>query len=356
MPSHNVDFSLPPKVTKKRLSKKGFGIGINLVAASIVSASSSAYKRMNRQENSSSDSPPKTVKTRPRSSTTVERTVRRPVFLDKSNTSASGHSESQSNATKSSDENLPVLTALWTKPALYEDLHTLSAYGELPIPLRSPMTPSILQSATDTPTDSQDHTARGPTSPTARLFEVAKPPAMAKRRRYTIASSKPSLTKDKETTFNVDGTKAPGSDHLGDVKEEDNSSSNGSSSDSVKQSASMSKLPKKEDSCVVRPSPIWSASAFVEPLNSCTTTGPLTRFPKSGLSSGGDILVPVASGLATNPSSPTTSSHPRGVNVNVRYIKHYPYMITELANTPRVESQVGDEGVLSRTKYRLVEV
>ncbi|KAJ3772746.1 hypothetical protein FB446DRAFT_788412 [Lentinula raphanica] len=345
MPSHNVDFSLPPKVTKKRLSKKGFGIGINLVAASIVSASSSAYKRMNRQENSSSDSPPKTVKTRPRSSTTVERTVRRPVFLDKSNTSASGHSESQSNATKSSDENLPVLTALWTKPALYEDLHTLSAYGELPIPLRSPMTPSILQSATDIPTDSQDHTARGPTSPTARLFEVAKPPAMAKRRRYTIASSKPSLTKDKETTFIVDGTEAPGSDHLGDVKEEDNSSSNGSLSENIDQSASMSKLPMKEDKCVVRPSPIRSASAFVEPPNSCTTTG---------LSSRGDILVPVGSGLATNPSSPTTSSHPRGVNVNVRYIKHYPYMITELANTPRVESQVGDEGVLSRTKYRLV--
>ena len=67
--------------------------------------------------------------------------------------------------------------------------------------------------------------------------------------------------------------------------------------------------------------------------------------------------------MASTPSS--IPSKPRGMNVNVRYVPYYPYMIVEPATHPsssssalgsQEESEKKKEGVLSRVKYRVVKV
>ncbi|KAJ3737610.1 hypothetical protein DFJ43DRAFT_1148735 [Lentinula guzmanii] len=361
-----LNFSAPSRSSKTRISKKGIGLGINVVAASMLSASSSAYRHMKSQEFSSSSSSPKPVKTRPRSSTTASTNASRPASLDVSNATVNtttGHSQPDTAAPL--EEDLSVLKALWTKPAYYEELHTLSAYGELPVSLCPlPLSPHHAAIATKSnldnlPSQTSEASSPGrlPTSLAARLFEVAKPPAMAKRRRYTVATSRPSLVKVKEKTCTLDSDGAQSSarsDGLEYVKEE------GSSSiiDPARPNdnpITATNLMKQE----LHPLPLRSSSVPCEPLASCSVAVELQTLSSNlKLSSGEDVLVPLTSASSATPTTPATSRPPRGVNVNVRYIKHYPYMITELANPPRTGSgsEAEEDGVLSRTKYCLVRV
>ncbi|KAJ3998720.1 hypothetical protein F5050DRAFT_1742775 [Lentinula boryana] len=367
MPFQALNFSAPSRSSKTRMSKKGIGLGINVVAASMLSASSSAYRHMKSQEFSSSGSSPKPVKTRPRSSTTASTNASRPVFLDVSNATVNTTTRhSKSDTTAPLEEDLSVLTALWTKPAYYEELHTLSAYGELPVSLCPlPLSPHHAAITTKSNSDNLPNQTseacrsispgRLPISPAARLFEVAKPPAMAKRRRYTVATSRPSLVKVKENTLDSDGAKSSaGSDGLEYVKEEGSSSI----TEPARQNDNPIRAtnPMKQE---LHPSPLRSSSVPCEPLASCSVAVETETLSSNlNLSSGEDVLVPITSASSATPSTPATSRPPRGVNVNVRYIKHYPYMITELANSPRTGSgsEIEEDGVLSRTKYCLVRV
>ncbi|KAJ4487185.1 hypothetical protein C8J55DRAFT_507208 [Lentinula edodes] len=319
--------------SKRPISKKGLGWGINDIASSVLSASSS-YKHTRNQECSSSTlstTTPKAVKTRPRSSTTVRSMISRSLFMDKSNDT---NNETKFDAIDALQCDLPMLTTLRTKSAYYDDLHTLSAYGELPIPLChlpsfSPAPAPLTTSATDVQNPSNKacvsiDSARKPTSPTGRLFDVAKPPAMAKRRRYTIATSKPSMAKEKE---NPQGTRPSlGLDGLEEMKEDRLSSV----------------LLKNDDECATS-STSWATQVPRPlPISTCSIS-----------------CVPLASySPAVEPvENQVRASDPvQRMNVNVRYIKHYPYMITEPANSPRIEGEIEEEGVLSRVKYHLVRL
>ncbi|KAJ3923785.1 hypothetical protein F5877DRAFT_73938 [Lentinula edodes] len=337
--------------SKRRIKKKGLGWGIDDIASSVLPALS-VLKHTRNQECSSSTictTTPKPVKTRPRSSTTVGSMISRPLFMDKSNDT---NNESKLDAIDALQCDLPMLTTLRTKSAYYDDLHTLSAYGELPIPLchLPSFSPAPAPHTTDVQNPSNKacvsiDSARSPTSPTGRLFDVAKPPAMAKRRRYTIATSKPSMAKEKE---NPEGTRPSlGSDGLEEMKEERLSSvlekNDGESATSSTSWATQ----------VPRPSPIRTCSISCVPLASCS---PAVEPVKNQVRASDPVQLTPASLKSPAPPSPITPLPARRMNVNVRYIKHYPYMITEPANSPRIEGEIEEEGVLSRMKYHLVRL
>ncbi|KAH7872050.1 uncharacterized protein C8R40DRAFT_1174112 [Lentinula edodes] len=337
--------------SKRRIKKKGLGWGIDDIASSVLPASS-PYKHTRSQECSSSTictTTPKPVKTRPRSSTTVGSMISRPLFMDKSNDT---NKESKLDAIDALQCDLPMLTTLRTKSAYYDDLHTLSAYGELPIPLchLPSFSPAPAPHTTDVQNPSNKacvsiDSARSPTSPTGRLFDVAKPPAMAKRRRYTIATSKPSTAKEKE---NPQGTRPSlGSDGPEEMKEERLSSVLVKNDD---ESATSSTTWATQ---VPRPSPIRTCSISCVPLASCS---PAVEPVKNQVRASDPVQLTPASLKSPAPPSPITPLPARRMNVNVRYIKHYPYMITEPANSPRIEGEIEEEGVLSRMKYHLVRL
>ncbi|KAF9075616.1 hypothetical protein BDP27DRAFT_1415388 [Rhodocollybia butyracea] len=243
----------------------------------------------------------KPTKTRARSATTVG--PRRAAFNDKSNHSLK---------LEPLDEALPGFTGLRIKPTYYEDLYTLTAYGEIPLPV----SPTLI---TEPDPQSPFGSVRGPTSPATRLFEVAKPPAMAKRRRYTVASSRPLL---KENNTNIVGNES-----FGKLSDE---ASTGNANH------------------ILQTSVPWSSTSHP----SCDSA--LLASPPCSVASG--KCVEVCSGpLATSclpPRKPSRPSH--DLNVNVRFIKHYPYMIPVLPGSPQTRSEAEDDGVLSRRKYRLV--
>ncbi|KAJ3896418.1 hypothetical protein GG344DRAFT_72248 [Lentinula edodes] len=338
--------------SKRRIKKKGLGWGIDDIASSVLPALS-VLKHTRNQECSSSTfsaTTPKPVKTRrPRSSTTVGSMISRPLFMDKSNDT---NNQSKLDAIDALQCDLPMLTTLRTKSAYYDDLHTLSAYGELPIPLchLPSFSPAPAPHTTDVQNPSNKacvsiDSARSPTSPTGRLFDVAKPPAMAKRRRYTIATSKPSMAKEKE---NPQGTRPSlGSDGLEEMKEERLSSVLVKNDD---ESATSSTSWATQ---VPRPSPIRTCSISCVPLASCS---PAVKPVENQVRASDPVQLAPVSLKSPAPPSPITPLPARRMNVNVRYIKHYPYMITEPANSPRIEGEIEEEGVLSRMKYHLVRL
>ncbi|KAJ4465872.1 hypothetical protein J3R30DRAFT_3527425 [Lentinula aciculospora] len=353
MPLQSVSLLPPSKQYKKRMSKKGLGLGINVIAASVLSASSSAYRHIKNQESSSSSSnstTPKTPRTRPRSSTTA---TSRPVFLDKSNTTPNLIRDSKVDTIDVPVENLPVLTALRTKPAYYEELHTLSAYGELPNPVCPLLLTTITGESNCLPASSGDACAtmamdlvKSPTSSAARLFDVAKPPAMAKRRRYTVATSRPSLMKENESPLNSRAETSAALGGLGDVKEEGLSATGGSGSESTSTSATKQMTPDRSSTAV------RSCSLPCDPPASCLEALETSNIQICSPGSEQDLFVP---STPKSPPIPAASLPIQGMNVNVRFIKHYPYMITESANSRR-ESESEEEGVLSRVKYHIVRV
>ncbi|KAJ3857757.1 hypothetical protein EV368DRAFT_60656 [Lentinula lateritia] len=319
--------------SKRRISKKGLGWGINDITSSVLPASAILKHTRNQECSSSTFSTPKPVKTRPRSSTTVGSMISRPLFMDKSN------SESKLDAIDALQCDLPMLTTLQTKSAYHDDLHTLSAYGELPIPLCH--LPSLSSAPAPHTTDIQGpsnnacvsiDSARSPTSPTGRLFDVAKPPAMAKRRRYTIATSKPLMAKENESP---QGTRPSlGLAGLKEVKEERLSSvlveNDGESVTSSTTWATQVPRPSPIRICSISCVHLASCSPAVEPVeNQVRASDPVQSAPTS-------LKSPA-------PPSPITPLPARRMNVNVRYIKHYPYMITEPANSPRIEGEIEEE-------------
>lgn len=269
--------------------------------------------------------------------------------MDKSNDT---NNESTFDAIDALQCDLPMLTTLRTKSAYYDDLHTLSAYGELPIPLchLPSFSPAPAPHTTDVQNPSKKvcvsiDSARSPTSPTGRLFDVAKPPAMAKRRRYTIATSKPSMAKEKE---NPQGTRPSlGLDGLEELKEDRLSSVLVKNDD---ESATSSTTWATQ---VPRPSAISTCSISCVPLASC----PTAVEPVENQVRASDLVQSAPASLKSPPPpSPITPLPARRMNVNVRYIKHYPYMITEPANSPRIDGEIEEESVLSRMKYHLVRL
>ncbi|KAF5384486.1 hypothetical protein D9757_006455 [Collybiopsis confluens] len=322
-----------PKDSQKRVSKKALGLGINILAASLYSNtakpsppsphtfSANHTGICSSSSNTITTAKSKPAKTRPRSSTTVA-TRNKPALKARS------HHDEISGA-----GDLPVLTALRARPAYYEDLHTISAFGELPIPIQ----PSL-------PIEDNDvgsfAAVTSPISPPARLFEVAKPPASARRRRYTVATSQPSLVGPLQ-----DNSQVEASTGLAELKEEPNTVDNDEG------------LPSPHS----RPPALRAYSAPCETLYSPT-------FPDSSstLSENREALTPTNSGITTptdssfssselpsTPKSPTVSS-PRGTHVNLRFVKHYPYMLPELPKSP-LDDETSKDGVLSRVKYRLVK-
>ncbi|KIK61168.1 hypothetical protein GYMLUDRAFT_85137 [Collybiopsis luxurians FD-317 M1] len=320
-------FTSKAKESKRRVSKKGLGLGINLFAASLhqnsTSSSSSTKNQSTLHQGSSSSATTKAVKTRPRSSTTADYKDRT-ILKDKS-----------TNKLEVEDD-LPVLTALRTKPAYYEDLHTLSAYGELPLPVHPPL-PVI-----DSENTSFGTAATSPTSPVTRLFEVAKPPAAAKRRRYTVATSRPSLNKhDNEPLQGKDGSGAmPG---LTEVQEEESSAIE--SEQGQRSPLTPNSRPPTSRASSAPCESIFLPLATAASSQPAEATSPDPEAP--GLSDSHDETTPVA------PQTPSSLS-PRRLQVNVRFIKQYPYMVPELPSSPQDDDSSKD-GVLSRMKYRLVK-
>ncbi|KAE9394781.1 hypothetical protein BT96DRAFT_179167 [Gymnopus androsaceus JB14] len=177
----NFFASSKSKTSKKHASKKGLALGVNVLAASVVQNSTPTpspapssfnfFTRSCTKDHDTSSTPaakPKSTKTRPRSSTTAvskERVAVNATFIN--------NDDLNLKVTVDSEALPPALTTLRAKPSYYEDLHTLSGYGELPFP--SPVVSVPISPLAQPPTL--------PASGVTRLFEVAKPPAMAEEKK-----------------------------------------------------------------------------------------------------------------------------------------------------------------------------